>query len=109
MHRVSKMPRRSVSIEDLVEKYLQHARGVLITQTGRDVDNTRAINTFAMLGAFRYYYNSNSLTELENRLIDIVSKETSDAEYNSFMDEVGTMLLKIAEKNAKTTPKTITQ
>ena len=109
MPRVRKMPRRSVSIDDLVEEYLQKARGLLISTTGRDVDNTRAINIFSLIGAIRYYYNANSLTETENKVINILSKETNEAEYNSFMDELGSMLLKLVEKNVKTTTKTVPQ
>lgn len=65
---------------------------------GRDVDKTRAINIFLVLGIIRF--RKGDLSEGEQKIIDTFVSSI-DMDFDSAMDEIGTPLLKILETEEK--------
>ena len=100
-HEVRKMPRYSVKIADPVEELLHEARGHLMTLKRKDIDKTKAFNIFLTMGLFQFLakIETGTLSEKDLKIVDLFTK--ADMDYDSAMDELGTMILKLMEKGGR--------
>lgn len=85
--------RRSVHLDDIVERGLHTARGYLMSQEGVDVDITQSINFFLFLGIMRYRraMQRDGLFDSEKEVFKELTRPDPKADRESILDKIITM------------------
>ncbi len=85
--------RRSVHLDDTVEKTLHTARGHLMSQEGTDIDITQSINFFLFLGLMRYRraIQKDGLFKSEKEVFKEITRPDPTADRESILDKIITM------------------